>query len=284
MASFHQQVDRILKSKYKPKIIIIGMEFWWFEDSSNDFYYQPMLTVNVAKQTYKQRGSLVFNWLLDKKINWEQFFLLDEAFSRTDRFGVNARINNRGFGSDGSYYYTEIITGKNVTPDIEFSDTLDRVKKERSRFNKSNTLPKEKVAYFVENYEKLVSAGIEVILFIPPLASPVYDAMSNKQDVFPHLFHLKKEFAKYDILVHDYSNPIYIDSSDCEFIDGFHGGEVSYVRILKELGNSHCELRKFLNYENIEQAIMDWNGYAYVPDKRVTTLPEIDFLNLSCQK
>ncbi len=73
-------------------------------------------------------------------------------------------------------------------------------------------------------------------------------------------------------------------SNDCEFIDGFHGGEVTYARILRAMADRWPALLSYVNMERLNAAIRDWQGHALVPDERLTNLPETDFMRFGCSK
>ena len=67
-------------------------------------------------------------------------------------------------------------------------------------------------------------------------------------------------------------------------MDGFHGGEVTYARILRLLAERDLALAPYVDRRRIDAALAQWEGFALVPDTRVTSLPEVDFMHFGCPK
>ena len=40
----------------------------------------------------------------------------------------------------------------------------------------------------------------------------------------------------------------------------------------------------YVNMDRINATLRDWRGYALVPDERLTSRPEVDFMNFNCPK
>ena len=80
------------------------------------------------------------------------------------------------------------------------------------------------------------------------------------------------------------STPKNIGSFNCEFIDGFHGGDVTYAKILLALATQNKKLTVLLNLNYLSRIISLYHGLAFIPDKQVTLKKEIDFTQLGCKK
>lgn len=106
--------------------------------------------------------------------------------------------------------------------------------------------------------------------------------MRRTPEAWPHLFRLREALAARGIDALDCTDPRALASDDCEFIDGFHGGEVTYARILRRMADRWPALLAFVDMERIDAVIRDWPGHVLVPDSRVTTLPETDFMRFGC--
>lgn len=131
---------------------------------------------------------------------------------------------------------------------------------------------------------KLEAQGIQVILFFPPLAFTPYAMISAAPEDYQFISQLPGELARAGLMAHDFTNPATINTHDCEFIDGFHGGEVTYARLLSALAESNALLGQFINHGQIAAALYKAAGLAMVPDPRITPRREIDFLPLGCRK
>ncbi len=67
-------------------------------------------------------------------------------------------------------------------------------------------------------------------------------------------------------------------------VDGFHGGDVSYARILLHLAAASPQVKGVINEPYLREVTEEFSGNAMIPDKRVTLDPEVDFLELQCAK
>ncbi|GAB2680504.1 hypothetical protein GCM10027036_38640 [Flavihumibacter cheonanensis] len=55
----------------------------------------------------------------------------------------------------------------------------------------------------------------------------------------------------------DFTNPATLNSSDSEFVDGFHGGEYTYAKIVLEISGSEYFLSKYVNRGNLQSKIFN---------------------------
>ncbi len=132
---------------------------------------------------------------------------------------------------------------------------------------------------------RLKTRGVKVFTFIPPLAPEVFAAMKEgKNSTHSIFFRLKDELEKYGIEVMDFSNPRDLGSSHCEFIDGFHGGEITYARVLRRMAARWPTLMPYVKMNMLDKIILWMVEHASVHDPRITDLPETDFMRFGCPK
>ena len=127
-------------------------------------------------------------------------------------------------------------------------------------------------------------AGSEVILFLPPLPPDMLQYMRGYN--YAYVDDLRTHFKAHGLVVHDYHDPTtQINStSDCEFIDGMHGGDVLYARILLNMAQSEPLLRAVIDQQYMTKIASAYSGLAMIPNHNITQLPEIDFLCFECKK
>lgn len=102
---------------------------------------------------------------------------------------------------------------------------------------------------------------------------------------FSYIEKLKKAFSEHNITFYDFTTPeTIITTSDCEFIDGFHGGDVLYTKILRKLSETEPLLNKYINHAYLENIVTRYNGLAMMPNKSICPDKEIDFLKIGCSK
>lgn len=284
-------ISTMLKISH-PAVVIIGIDFWWFLPQ---WEANPEEQISLLPTSYNYgTANLIkpWSWLWEGKISIKEFFApvlgLFGAGFRADRFGILAQQTDEGFGPDGSWYYTAEISGEKPPYDYQFQDTLMQIDKGIKAFfhatDNQKSPAKEHLEKFAEICCKLKSRGIATYIVIPPLSAKVYDKIKDKNQFYPHLFKLSQELKDMGLDVLDFSDPRLFSSSDCEFIDGFHGGEVTYARILRYMADRWPKLHPFVAMDKLNILIKTWQGNAMVPDIRINNMPEIDFMNFKCTK
>lgn len=277
---------------HRPKVVLLGLDFWWFlpQWEKNPEAANPPASgsYNYGLENLKKP----WQWLWEGKIGAGDFFRpLLGAFGhgfRTDRFGIMAQQYNDGFGPDGSWNYTGEITGQKPPFDFRFRDTILQVARGIKAFYHAGAgedgPARTHLEVLVDMILRLKTRGVKVFTFIPPLAPEVFAAMKEREKLYPHLFRLKDELEKYGIEVMDFSNPRDLGSSHCEFIDGFHGGEITYARVLRRMAARWPTLMPYVKMNMLDKIIYGWSEHASVHDPRITDLPETDFMRFGCPK
>lgn len=291
LGALRSTIDAILHMG-KPKAMILGLDFWWFlpqwEKDPDEIIPVTSGSYNYGLESLKKPWA----WFLDGKISVGDllapiFGIFGKGF-RTDRLGIMAQKTSDGFGPDGSWYYTAEISGLKPPFDFQFRDTLSQVEHGIKAFyyaGKGQTEPAEgHIDAMADILCRLKARQVQVFVFIPPLSPRVFNAMQGKENLYPHLFKLCEALDKRGIDVMDFSNPRSLGTNDCEFVDGFHGGDVTYARILRRMADHWPALLAYVNMEKLDAVIRDWPGHAMIPDVRVTSLPEIDFMRINCSK
>jgi hypothetical protein len=273
---------------HKPKAVILGLDFWWFMPQWNKDPFEEVPptagSYNYGFESLKKPWS----WLLEGKISPAELTSPLWSGFRKTRFGIMAQQTDDGFGSDGSWYYTAEATGQRHPFDFQFHDTLKQVNHGIKAFFRAAPGQQgpaaEHLDALAEIHCRLKARGIEVYVFIAPLADRVLSAMRAKESSYPHLFDLRKALLERGIDALDFTDPKILGSNDCEFVDGFHGGEVTYTRILRAMTDRWPALLAYVNMERVENVIRSWKGHTLVPDERLTALPETDFMHWNCPK
>lgn len=283
LAVLRSTIDAMLVT-HKPEAILLGLDFWWFTRlwEQHPFKHTPPTSgsYNYGFETLK----MPYEWLLTGKMTLGEFVAPLTGGFRADRFGLMAHRGNDGFGSDGSWYYTSDVTGRQKPFDYQFHDTLKQVTYGIKAFAWAPELSHEHLDAFAEIYCRLRARGIKTFVFISPLAPKVLDAMKAREKQYPQLFALPHELRARGIEVMDFTDPRRFGSNDCEFVDGFHGGDVVYARMLRDMADHYPALLPYVDVPALDKDIHAYAGNAMVPDARVTTLREVDFMNFQCLK
>lgn len=271
-----------------PEIAIIGVDFWWFNDKIQSPTYDLKSTTEFKfsspKNIYEPAHLLLpFQWVKDKKITLEQYKNLLLLNTGND-VGLTGKLRKSGFSEDGSYYYTFIITNSNPKPqDQHFSLEINRVKHSESFFEECPQVSEFHYNKFVELIRRFEKQKVKTVLFLPPLASPLNKEMINHN--FQCINTLKEKLSNDKIKIYDFTEAEkLLKTSNCEFVDGFHGGDVLYAKILKYLGSKEAMLQPYIDKQYIDNITNQFNGLAMIPNPKITTEREFDFLGEHCEK
>lgn len=275
-------------SIHTPKIAIIGLDFWWFVTNAqpNINYYKPPLD----KSNLSIRLLIdPFIWIFQKKIDAQYYFqTLKSIFLRKkDHYiGINAQVKKDGFIKDGSYYYLSLVTKNSTTLDTQFKNTISDIIQGRGLFPHHQKINEIFVQRFFEIVKMLEDNNVTVYVFIPPVSNTVYQLMSAKKE-YEYVNQWINMFENFgSVKVHSFHNPEVVNGSDCEFIDGFHGGEILYLKILDDIAkqSDNKNLLHSLNNDYIHINKNKYKNHVMVPVEKIKNFNEVDFLELNCNK
>jgi hypothetical protein len=236
----------------KPKIIIIGLDQYFFNQSWIDSYgsnYKERLLVDTSPEVIIQTSTL--------KI-WQDIF--SGKFSRRSLFGpseenmligLNAIENHNGFRNDGSYLYGSFISDPDnpQNKDYLYRDTLSRIASGTSRFEYGTDLSPTALtdlALFLDECDK---HEIYVVGFLPPYADAIYQKMSTMPEQYAYMQKIMPAlmpiFDKHGFTLFDFSNITTVGATDAEIVNGFHGSEKSYLRLFMIMAQNDPILNRF---------------------------------------
>lgn len=274
---------------HKPKYIILGLDFWWF----NDNFYQPHsfpYHKNTGKGINLNKLSKTILALYNSKISistYKNIFSNDQIYNKYtnyDNLGFDAISTSDGYRSDGSRFYSKTNFGLEKSIDEKFSDTLNRIINGNQRFEYGNNLSKTRLVIFNKILKLIRDNNTKVILFIPPLANTISKAMKGYS--YNYIDKFRTYISNFTKVEHyDYHILSTITENDCECLDGVHGGEVVYSRILKDMYNKNSLIAKYINISSINKNIDEYKGDTLIiTNNNLFKKHEIDFLKLGCKK
>ncbi len=272
---------------HKPKAVLLGLDFWWFNPNRGD---EIGTTGDTSDDVDLSLTQLVapLRWISDGNLHASSFF---EAFfpfqELSSGIGAFAKFGGRGWDIYGRYDYGTLLDGGMKSDDRQFKRTLKRLQsaKNTSKMSVRAAPSADAIKALRELVSELQAQSIEVTLLLPPLANAVREAI--EQNAENRLIPLWRD-AVIDLgfRVFDFTDSRLLKSNDCEFVDGFHGGEVIYLRILDAISNfDNSALAKSIDRDMISGLITANSGHARIAELRDHDVPpEVDFLDLGCQK
>jgi hypothetical protein len=272
--------------KKKPKTLILGADIWWFRRGRQlpNKYKQvgAKINPNISYPITVFDVKEVISWFFIGKLHVADIYNVIFG-DDPHHIGVSGAKGD-GFGPDGSHYSSRIITGKTEHHDNQFKETIAQIKRGSDHFMYGSIADEQDIEIFISMIDKLAKGNINVVVFFPPFAPVVYELLSKMKEEFEYIDDLKAKLTERGITFFDFSNPLNINSGSCEFVDGYHGGELTYMKVLLEMSKVNAEIKRHINVEHLASTIKEYNGLASVPNNEVTTASEVDFLDIGCDK
>lgn len=254
---------RALPKEKLPKYLIIGLDQWMF-----NIGYQKNYEGDQGKISWNDLSSINEN-ITGKVKNFISDYAsgkIENIFEKSNYklYGINAVVENNGFRNDGSYYYKtfirKLISRDTSRHDYKFRMTLDRIRKGCCRFDAGNEVNSNAIMAIGNLLSFANSNSINVIAFFPPFASTISNELvrSGRYTYLDKIYPaIKPIFDKYDFEIYDYLPMESISkSNDNQMIDGFHGGEVTYTKILIEMLKSGSILNECADKKKLESDLL----------------------------
>jgi hypothetical protein len=282
------QVRSLLDSMFsvhRPKLVILTVDFWWFNSARTEEAVD--LQADADGQLSLVHLVQPFVWMTDGKIGPGDF--IAGALSPTYRpqgIGVAAIYDSAGYDRDGAYDYGGDLRGARPHSDRQFKRTLRRIGETHvhNKFNVRTPLDEARWQSLVEVVGMIEAQGSELILILPPVSKTVVDVLaSGGQPIL--LEEMNARMSGIGHPVFDFHDPTALGSSECEFIDGFHGGRVTHLRMLRAIVHSgRTNLGDYVDVGEIDRLIAENAGYALFKHDLRDGDVETDFLELGCVK
>ena len=283
-------IDELKKLTNRPKLLIINLDFWWFNITYNkynfkNFDYHTNKGNNLNLDTlYNFNKSLFSAQIPFETVKYfSQNKYMNNKFSNEDSLGLSALIKGTGYRHDGSYNYGGLLYGDEVSDDEQFLQTKNRINNENARFQTGEFLDEQQLKKLEILINKIEEMKIDYIVLIPPVANSVFTIIDKNpkylfiEKIFQYLeINYKEKFS-------NFFNPLNSTTYNCEFIDGFHAGANTFAKIFNNMNNK--SLKNFaLEKKELDLLITKNEGKAQFIINEKQTLPEVDFLKLSCNK
>lgn len=276
---------RLLSEGRLPPIILFGIDYWWMNQTAAKL--EPIMDGNVL--TFRK---LTAPLLMVGQGKLEPGLFLDLALGRSvpnpmmkaPTLGINALKTMNGMRPDGSVHYG-----------IQFFEPPDRNPEARDtwraqaldfRIRGGRPIEKRNLDLLKAMIAALEAGGGHVVAFIPPVAPSIRDGIEKDPVAKGFVDRFRADAAAtLGPRLFDFHDGVAGGDDDCEYIDGFHGGEVTYVRMLREMAKSDPALAAVADTAAIDAAIAAHKGHALaILERDAYTARETDFLDLGCAK
>lgn len=271
-------LNLIDKTTRTPHLALIGIDFWWFNRRYMKIAGGTIKSgiTNIDPNDLRQLHILV-------KGIWDEparlRFLPELLTLPPCPIGVIARLKNVGFLSDGGMVYRQT---RHAFRDFSFRDTLDRIRRKKGNFSHGKQPDMRQIQQVMWFATELKKRGVKVVAYFPPVAPTVFQVM-RKSGKYAYIERAVQSLAKAGFVFYNYLDPTTLGLHDCEFLDGFHPGDVANALILLDLAQHEPELAQVLDLQFLRRLAAN-RGMAMMISNTLTNRKEEDFLGLGCKK
>lgn len=236
----------IQKLHDSPQLLLVNLDQWWFNRAYiNDNQPFSPSVYDEPEFEFSKTGKMVCDFYTDLakgKID------LGKVFS-SDHIGLNAICNENGFADDGSRYQGDMIVAPEQQEDYNFKNVLGRIRDGNMRFQYGDR-PDSTQTAVVDDFLKLcVARRIKVVAFLPPFAPLVYQKMmeTGKYGYMSQLYGmLSPVFDRYESCsLYDFTDVTATGAHNYDFDDGFHGSEIIYNGMIRQMVRQDSTLAPF---------------------------------------
>lgn len=248
-----------------PKLILVNIDQWWFNRAylNDDQPFDPSVYDEPELDLLKL-GRIVCDFYTDLvkgKIN------LVKVYS-SEHIGLNAICNNIGFCADGSPNSSDRVIIPEEQDDYNFMDVLERIRVGNNRFQYGNQADSTQICDLEDFLSQCVARHIKVVGFLPPFAPYVYQKMqeTGKYGYMSQLYNmLLTVFDKFEgCSIYDFTDVTNTGAHNYDFYDGFHGSEIIYNGIIRQMVRQDSTLAPFF----VSEGEMDRLDSIYISKNR----------------
>ncbi len=277
---------RKLLALHKPEFIILQLDYRWF----NREYQKAGLskTQHIYEVLWSRLSQAYepYMWMREGKLSREEYHdILAHPYKDIEqcRIGFRTRKEGRGYGRDGSYFYGDTYTSAPSKEDFE-----EVINGEFQSGGAPGDVAKERLDEFASAIKRIEDNNIPYLVVLPPLSPTAYVLLEEHQpQVIEYLAELNSALSRIMPHLYDLHDPAIIQTSDCEFINKSHGGEITYARLLKKLGAAAEVLQAYLDMNSINEVLenqKDHSVSSQILAQYMAGAHEADFLDLGCEK
>lgn len=250
---------RAIPEASQPKVIIIGLDQFSFnqnwsklQPSSAQFLSRKnLLTPYYFSESYPSYDQNMvyesFADILSGKIG------ISKVLSyRGNNMGLQAMMNQDGYRPDGSYLYTKAIK---LDDPSRFENVFERINAGTAKFEYGSEPDSQAILYIKNFLAYAKSRQIHVVGFFPPYADVTLAKMAANGN-YTYIDKLPGQlgplFKQYQYPLFNFTDISSVGSSDAEAIDGFHGGDVTYLRLLIKMIQGDKTLQRYADVRMLD--------------------------------
>lgn len=261
ISDFVPFIETNLKTK-KPEILLISLDQWMFNENWDNLSLYSKSN-RAWKPSFRKYPTIpiirnVWSDLFKGKFGLNVFGN-SQSTRELVKMGLNSRALSTGFCKDGSIYYgsqiNKLINNDSTAADYGYEDTHKRMQSGNRLFEHGTHVNEKALLVLNDFLEYCAQNNIHVVAIIPPFANEVrVNIKSYGKHTYMDSLYSKtnKHFLNYGFELWDMSDLRTYNSGDNETIDGFHGSEVSYLKMIIYMIENGSILKDYTNIKELK--------------------------------
>jgi hypothetical protein len=271
----------------KFKNIIVVVDFWWFNSSSSpagqSYGRFPRLALNrdlaLLPLDYLWKGELAF-WQLPAValLGYRK-----NAITNFENLGILGIATSNGMRSDGSMLYAWALADRS---DYDpFVRPLSTIAAGSDNFARAEDVDQRLFDRFANIIKGFKSKGIAVSLVVPPVAPKIHDTLARSGG-YGYIDRLRSMLPELAVPIEDLHDAEQIPATDCDFMDAYHTGDITYLKMLVKMAGHWSWLADLVDVAEAKRTIAAFDGNIVDESnsERFKGIEESSFLGMSCPR
>ena len=234
-----------------PKTLVVVLDQYFFQEGWSILELLPELNFSTYPFDYfATMRHMMQNWAIGK------FRLKDLITAPPHTYGIAALGRGSGFYPDGSYCYGNLADHPEKGSDVGFHDSFDRIARGVNRFEWADEVYPPSLEEMNRLFSFCKEHDIQVVGIIPPYAPAVCRRMAETgkytymEKIAPALCQIMEPLG-YEL--YDFTSMP--DAPNEEYVDGYHGGDRVYARLMLKISETSQILNGKIDTEYLQAAL-----------------------------
>lgn len=241
----------------RPGLLILGLDQWEFNGrwAEAEFAVRPNPYAKDDPNTLhllQHDSADIYRYYRSGRF---EFGALLANFRDPAALGLSAISRGEGFRKDGTH--SQPVVPQSL--DERFRDTFERIAARKNRFESASEISPLRVNELRELLQFCRQKKIHVVAFLPPFPHAVFQALEKQRRDYPHIFelsaNLKPLLAEFGGTLEDFADMAAFGAPDTESLDGFHGSDKAYLRLLLKLALADAQLGGLIDADKLKQLL-----------------------------
>lgn len=242
-----------------PKLLLVCVEFWWFHP--HHYKEVPFLPLHTTHHHFDvDYINKLYEYYYDGILTQQDIHHIMKRKNYASQYrdfkgaGLRASKSAEGYFHDGYYWYATSLHTPNVARNNKLC--LDMMQNNFFHFEASTTISQTKIKIFEKFLHTCAKKQITPILILPPFMKKTTNKLLGSKH-YSYIHDVIDHLGRYEgVEFYNFLDPKSVHTPKAEFYDCYHGGDITYARILRTiLQNKNSALHNFCSIKSLDAII-----------------------------